>query len=81
MNTVKPVYNNHPRDSNFEAVVKRWWLFRGRYVCCKESNWDSKIRAAVGSWSLFGGGRLTVLTSSPNQFWLLYSAFMKYRFN
>jgi len=32
MHTVKPVYNNHPRDQNFVAVVDRWsltqvWLY------------------------------------------------------
>ncbi len=28
-NTVKPVYNGHPCDPKFEAVVDRWPLFRG----------------------------------------------------
>jgi hypothetical protein len=26
---VKPVYNDHPRDTEFVAVVDRWSLFRG----------------------------------------------------
>ncbi len=29
---VKPVYNDHPRDPNFVAVVDRWSLFRGRFM-------------------------------------------------
>ncbi len=29
VNTVKPVYNDHPRDPKFVAVVDRWPLFRG----------------------------------------------------
>jgi hypothetical protein len=27
--TVKPVYNDHPRDTKFVAVVYKWSLFRG----------------------------------------------------
>ena len=27
--TVKPVYNDHPRNPKFVAVVDRWSLFRG----------------------------------------------------
>ena len=29
VNTVKPVYNDHPRDPKFVAVVDRRSLFRG----------------------------------------------------
>ena len=29
MNTVKPVYNDHPRDPTFVVVVDRWSLFTG----------------------------------------------------
>ncbi len=32
MKTVKPVYNNHPRDTEFVAVVERWSLFRGSFM-------------------------------------------------
>ncbi len=28
-NTVKPVYNDHPRDLEKVVVVQRWSLFRG----------------------------------------------------
>ncbi len=48
--TVKPVYNDHPWDPKFEAVVDRWSLSRG--LCYKDLNWDSKIVVAVGRWSL-----------------------------
>ncbi len=54
--TVKPVYNDHPRDPKIVAVVDRWSLFRG-HLCYKTSNWDLKIVAVVDRWSLFGGGR------------------------
>jgi hypothetical protein len=30
--TVKPVYNDHPRDPKFAAVVNRWSFFRGRFI-------------------------------------------------
>ncbi len=30
--TVKLVYNDHPRDPKFVAVVVRWSLFRGRFI-------------------------------------------------
>ena len=30
--TVKPVYNDHPQDPNFVAVVDRWSLFRGNFM-------------------------------------------------
>jgi hypothetical protein len=55
-NTVKPVYNDHPRDPKIVAVVGRWSLFGG-HLCYKRSNWDLKIVAVVDRWSLFGGGR------------------------
>ena len=32
VNTVKPVYNDHPRDPKFVAIVDRWWLFRGSFI-------------------------------------------------
>ena len=32
---VKPVYNDHPRDPEFVAVVDRWPLFRGSFMLCK----------------------------------------------
>jgi len=31
-NTVKLVYNDHPRDPEFVAVVDRWSLFRGSFM-------------------------------------------------
>ncbi len=30
--TVKPVYNNHPWDPKFVAVVDWWSLFRGSFM-------------------------------------------------
>jgi len=30
--TVKPVYNDHPRETKFVAVVDRWSLFRGSFI-------------------------------------------------
>ncbi len=54
--TVKPVYNDHPRDPKIVAAVDRWSLFGG-HLCHKRSNWDLKTVAVVDRWSLFGGGR------------------------
>jgi hypothetical protein len=31
-NTVKPVYNDHPWDPEFMAIVDRWSLFRGTLI-------------------------------------------------
>jgi len=31
-NSVKPVYNDHPRDPKFVTVVDRWSLFRGSFM-------------------------------------------------
>jgi len=42
INTVKPVYNDHPRDPKIVAVVDRWSLFRG-HLCQKKLNLDLKI--------------------------------------
>jgi len=64
--TVKLVYNDHPWDPKFVAVVDRWSLFRGSFMlwklklgplCYENWNWDPKIEVAVDKWSLFGGGR------------------------
>jgi len=30
--TVKPAYNDHPRDAKFVAVVDRWTLFRDSFI-------------------------------------------------
>jgi len=56
-NTVKPVYNDHPRDPKIVDVVDRWLLFGGS-LCYNRSNWVLKTVAVVDRWSLFGGGRL-----------------------
>ena len=32
MDTVKPVYNDHPWDPKIVAVVDRWSLFRVRFM-------------------------------------------------
>jgi hypothetical protein len=37
-NTVKPEYNNHPRDPKFVAVLDRWSLFRGNFMFQKIEN-------------------------------------------
>ena len=34
-NTVKPVYNDHPRDPKVVTVVDRWSLFRGSFMLWK----------------------------------------------
>ncbi len=31
-NAVKPVYNDHPWDPKFVAIVDRWSLFRDRFM-------------------------------------------------
>ncbi len=31
LNTVQPVYNDHPQDPKFVAVVDRWSMFGDRY--------------------------------------------------
>jgi hypothetical protein len=54
--TVKPLYNDHPRDPKIVAVVDRWSLFGG-HLFYKRSNWDLKTVAVVDRWSIFGGGR------------------------
>ena len=41
-NTVKPVYNDHPRDPKIVSVVDRWSLFRG-HLCNKNSKWNTKM--------------------------------------
>jgi hypothetical protein len=49
INTVKPVYNNHPWDPKIVAVVDRWPLFRGG-LYYKNWNWAFKIMVFVGRW-------------------------------
>ena len=59
INTVKPVYNDHPRDSKIVAVVYRGSLFRG-HLCqygYKNLKWDQKMVGVVDRLSLFVGGR------------------------
>jgi hypothetical protein len=55
-NTVKPVYNDHPRDTNIVTVVDRWSLFRG-HLCSKSSIWEHLMVVVVDNWSPLGGGR------------------------
>jgi hypothetical protein len=70
--TIKPVYNDHPRDPKIVVVVDRWSLFRG-HLCYKRSNWDLKIVAVVDRWSLFGSGRwlrvdcTTIIEKKPHK--------------
>ncbi len=55
--TVKPVYNDHPRDHKFVAVVDRWPLFRGRFMLSiprmgLQNGGRCKIVVAIGKRSL-----------------------------
>ena len=54
--TVKPVYNGHPRDPKIVVVVNKWSLFRS-HLCNKKSKLDPAMVFVVCRWSLFGGGR------------------------
>jgi hypothetical protein len=54
--TVKPVYNENPRDPKIVTVVDRWSLFKG-HLFSKSSKWDPKKVVVWDKWSLFGGGR------------------------
>ncbi len=67
--TVKPVYNDHPRDPKFVAVVDRWSLFRGRFML-----WSLKL-------GLQNGGRCRQVVAirrwSLTQVWL----YLKYQIN
>jgi hypothetical protein len=49
--TVKPVYNDYPRDSKIVAVVDRWSFFRGR-LCNKRY----KMVATIWRWSVVSSG-------------------------
>ncbi len=54
-NTVKPEYNDHPRDPKIVVVVDRWSFQRfPLYTKCGKQ--DAKIVVVVDRWSLFGGG-------------------------
>ncbi len=57
LNTVKPVYDDQPRDSKIVAVVDRWSLFRG-HLCNKSSECDYKMVVDIRRWS---GSGLTVV--------------------
>ena len=46
--TTKPVYNDHPRDPNIEAVVDSWWLFKGHLF--------NKIQNRTLKWRLLLAG-------------------------
>jgi|688.fasta_scaffold374813_1 hypothetical protein len=52
LNTVKPVYNGHPRDPKKAAVARRWPLFIG-------SSYKTSIELEVWGlgWPLLTGGR------------------------
>ena len=47
--TVKPVYNDHPRDPNFVAIVDRVPLFRGRFIFLKEKIGPQNV-VVVSRW-------------------------------
>jgi hypothetical protein len=55
-NTVKPEYNDNPRDPKIVPL-----LTGGRcseVILCNDSSiLDHKMMVVVGRWSLFGGGR------------------------
>ena len=63
VNTVKPVYNDHPRDPKIVAVVDRWSLFRA-HLCNKISKWDPKKVVFEGRLSQFEG-----VSSGLTVFW------------
>ena len=43
--TVKPMYNDHSWDPKKVAVVGRWSLFRGHYLCYENLNGTQKRRS------------------------------------
>ena len=57
VDTVKPLYNDHPQSPKIVAVVDGWSLFKD-YLCYKRSNWDLDVVVIVGQvvaiwrWSL-----------------------------
>ncbi len=53
--TVKPVYNDRPRDPKFVAVVDRWSLFRGRFMPQRPKLWlhnGGFLLVTIWRWSL-----------------------------
>ena len=54
--TVKPVYNDQPRDPKLVVVIDKWSLFGGN-LCYERSKWDYKMMGVIGRWLLFGGSR------------------------
>ena len=55
--TVKPVYNDHPQDPKFVAVVGKWSLFRGSFMIWKskmgpQNGGRCRQMVAIRSWSL-----------------------------
>ncbi len=57
--TVKPVYNEHPRDPKIVVVVARWSLLRG-HLFIKSDKWDHNMVFVVDRWLLLGGTVLVV---------------------
>jgi hypothetical protein len=57
-NTVKPVYNGHPRDPKKAAVVQRWPVFGGFSIKIGIRISLAGLSLAVAyRWPLFRGGR------------------------
>jgi len=56
---VKPVYNDHLRDPEFEAVVERWSLFRGITIRYKKADMRTQKW-----WSLHAGLNFTNIFTS-----------------
>jgi hypothetical protein len=55
---VKPVYNDHPRDPKFLAVVVRWSLFRGSFMLWKlklgpQNSGRCREVVVICRWSLY----------------------------
>jgi hypothetical protein len=55
--TVKFVYNDHPRDPKFVAVVDRWSLFKGRFMLKRfklglKNNGRYRQVVVIRRWSL-----------------------------
>jgi len=91
--TVKPVYNDHPRDPKLVAVVDRWSLFRGSFIiwklksgprnsgCCRQV-------VVIRKWSLTQGWLYFVTFYTKNiifsffyQSWWFFVSFQFSDFN
>ena len=49
LSTVKPVYNDHPRDPKNRSVIDRWSLFRGTFT---QETWKTGPRISGPCWQV-----------------------------